>query len=390
VRLKHTALLTGPYDWDPALVPVQEFEARLAEVQHVLAKYQESGLVAHGNSAEYGALAYLTGFVPKLGPAFALVGRDRSVRLLVSGSPTMLSAAKRLTWIKDVRPVGDLRASIASWLSEGIRDERVAIGLWGSCAMAWRPYKAISTAIKPYGKMVDLGAPLEALRQRKSSWEHELSRQASRILHAAIRPIARVGTAGAGARSAALAAEHEAFVLGAQDVRILASARNGGPPLALDGPSDAVVDPLLAYVAVRFAGYWAEGFITVSRSPLGALRRAEDGLGAMLQRARAGVTFKELASFAEKHLSPYRIHPLVEHSIGNSIGLSLEEPCDPAPEETGTLQESGVYTLRCGAMGEGSDNAIVSAMMRIGHERIEVLWSGLGESKANDAARASL
>ncbi len=390
MRLKHTALLVGPYDWDPALVPVQEFETRLAAVQHVLGKYRGAGLVVHGNCAEYGALAYLTGLVPKLGPAFALVGTDGSVRLLVSGSPTMLSAAKRLTWIADVRPVGDLRTSIDSWLSELICDKPVAIHLWGGCALALRPFTAMAAAIEPYGKIVDLGAPLEALRLRKSPSEQELSRQASRVLDAATRPIARAVAAGAGARLAALAAEHEAFVLGAQDVRILASARNGGPPLALDGPSNVAADPLLAYVAVRFAGYWAEGFITVCKSPLGALRRATDGLTAMLQRARAGASFQELASVAQKRLSPYKIHPLIEHSIGNSIGLSLEEPCDAAPEGTGALQESGVYTLRCGAMGKGSDSAIVSAMIRIGYEKIEVLWSAPGESKANDTARASL
>ena len=30
MRMKNTALLTGPYDWDPELVPLAEFEARLA------------------------------------------------------------------------------------------------------------------------------------------------------------------------------------------------------------------------------------------------------------------------------------------------------------------------------------------------------------------------
>ncbi len=383
MRLKATALLTGPYDWDPALLPVQEFETRLAAVEHVLAKYSVSGLVVHGNSAEYGALAYLTGLVPKLGPAFALVGTDSSIRVLVSGSPAMLSAAKRLTWVEDVRPVASLRTSIDDWLTEVVPGEQGSVGLWGHHAVALRPYRAISAAIESHGKVLELCAPLEVLRLRKSSLEHELSRQASRILGASIVELARIVETGAGVRSATLAVERAAFALAAQDARILASARNGGPPLTLEGPSDALVDPLLAYVAVRFAGYWAEGFVTLSRAPTGALTRARDGLAAMLQKARAGVTFAELAAIAERHLSPYRIHRLVERSIGNSIGLSIEEPCDSASEQAGTIQEGGVYTLRCGAMGEGSDNAIVSAMIRVDEERIEILWSALDQSNKN-------
>jgi len=34
-----------------------------------------------------------------------------------------------------------------------------------------------------------------------------------------------------------------------------------------------------------------------------------------------------------------------------------------------------VYTLRSGAMGEGSDTAVVSAMVAINGTGIEVLWS---------------
>jgi hypothetical protein len=116
---------------------------------------------------------------------------------------------------------------------------------------------------------------------------------------------------------------------------------------------------------------------------MGALKRAQGGLATMLQRARTGVTFAELASAARSHLLPYRAHPLVARSIGNSIGLSLEEPCDSVLEENATIQEGGVYTLRCGAMGDGCDSAIVSSMIRVGEQRIEALWPTRGGSNEN-------
>jgi Xaa-Pro aminopeptidase len=379
VQLKHTALLTGPYDWDPALVPVQEYETRLAAVGQVLAKSSASGLIVHGNSSEYGALAYLTGFVPKLGPAFALLVKDTSVRLHVSGSPTMLAAAKRLTWQKDVWPVDDLSASIRDWMPEGLRGEQIQIGLWGSSALALRAYRAIKVAIEPHGHIADLGGPLEALRLRKSPWEQALLRQASRVLDRATRAMSGAAVAGAGARSAALAAEREAFAAGAQDVRILASARNGGPPLALDGPSDLVADPLLAYLAVRFAGYWADAFMTLSQSPPKALAHAQEALAAMLRIAGPGVTLQELAALGEEHLPPYKVHPFAAHLVGNSIGLSIEEPCEPVLAESAVLQPDGVYSLRYGATSEGSDNAMVSALILVRPQKTDVLWSALGE-----------
>src|ERR1700730_12255425 len=108
MRMKNTALLTGPYDWDPALLPLAEFEVRLADVRRVLAETGATALLVHGHSVEHGAIAYLTGFVPKLGPAFALVPRDGPIRLLASGGPGMIGSAMLLTWVEDVRPLSNL------------------------------------------------------------------------------------------------------------------------------------------------------------------------------------------------------------------------------------------------------------------------------------------
>jgi len=153
MRMMNTALLVGPYDWDPALVPLSEFETRLSAVRRVLAERGANALLVHGHSVEHGALAYLTGFVPKLGPAFALVPLDGAIRILASGGPGMMSSAKLLTWVEEVRPFGNLRDSLSEWFSYLARDGRVILGLWGGKAMAQRPYVAIANAIQPFGKI---------------------------------------------------------------------------------------------------------------------------------------------------------------------------------------------------------------------------------------------
>jgi len=383
VRVKPVALVTGPYDWDPAALPLREFESRLQNVRLLLADHEASALIVHGNSSEYGSLAYLTNFVPKLGPAFALIPQDGPVCLLVSGASTMRSAAKRLTWVEDVRPIGDLKASIGAWLSEVCPETNPAIGLWGHSRLASRPYTAIKTAIEPRGTILDVSVPLEALRLHKSDLEVELSRKSCGILHEAVSALTRAFRSGSGARSAALTAEYTAYQSGAQDARVYVSSHPGGPPLFIDSDEDRSLDPLLSYVAVRFAGYWSEGFVTLSQSPSAALTQAQKGLAAMLKCVRDGVTFDELAAIATKQVEPYAIHPLVQNSIGNSIGLSIEEPCE-TPSAPMSILSGGIYTLRCGVAGQAgdntADNAFVSAMISVANEHTEILWSALDSS----------
>jgi creatinase/prolidase-like protein len=289
MKMKNTALLVGPYDWDPALLPLAEFEARLAAVRRVLAERGASALLVHGDSVEHGALAYLTGFTPKLGPAIALIPREGPLRILASGGAGMMSSAKLLTWVKDVRPINDLRHSVSEWLAEFSGEGRAVLGLWGSNVMAQRPYQAVSAAIQPSGQMMlGLDDALDALRRHKSPRELELLREACRTLAAARNAFERALKDGAGARSAALAAERAAYANGAQDVRMLASARDGGAPQPFDAPDDCHVSPLLASLAVRFAGYWAEGLITIATPRGGALAHAQSALATMLREARPG------------------------------------------------------------------------------------------------------
>src|ERR1700674_832386 len=147
MRMKNTALLTGPYDWDSALLPLAEFEARLSAVRRVLVEFRATALLVHGDSVEHGALAYLTGFVPKLGPAFALVPRDGPVRMLASGGAGMIGSAKLLTWVEDVRPLSNLQNALSEWLGDMVRDGRAVPSLWGGSMMAQRPYVAVASAI---------------------------------------------------------------------------------------------------------------------------------------------------------------------------------------------------------------------------------------------------
>jgi hypothetical protein len=265
------------------------------------------------------------------------------VSLLVSGSSNMLGAARRLTWVEDLRALGDPRKSLAEWLR--MASESAVLGLWGRRAMTRRLHLLSAS-------LVDIDDSLDVVRQRKSQIEREMIIRACRRLAVANEAFARAVARGVGARTAAIEAEHAAYSAGAQDFRILASVRDGGPPLPFYGTADPVVRPVLVCMAVRYAGYWAEGLTTIA-SAGGAGVRAEAALATILENARVGVTFRDLAP-----------------ATCASIGLSLDEPSD-------SLEDGGVYTLRAGAAGADADNAVVSAMIAVNKDGgVETLWRG--------------
>ena len=366
-----TTLLTGPYDWDAALVPRSEFDARIAAVRAILRQHGLNGLVVGGTSPEHGALGYLTGFVPKLGPALAFIPNDGELRMVYSGGAAMLSSAQRLTFIADVRAMRDPEQEFAAWLRE---TKGARFALWGDCAITSDVRRALDRVVP--APIVVLDGELDALRRRKSACELALIRRACEILDVTLRELRAATVNGQGVRAASLAAERAAYARGAQDVRMLVSLRDGGMPQPLIGTDDPHVDPLLACIAVRFAGYFAEGLATITAKPtatFAAAGAADAALAAMLQTARPGVMASQLTEAARQALAGAKLHPLVAASPGNGIGVSRQEAPFLTDSDSSPLQDGDVCTLRAGAHAGAADSAIVSAMVRVGQSSAEIL-----------------
>src|SRR6201986_3865506 len=113
MQVLETTLLTGPYDWDARVLPRADYEARIQRVREAMAQSGATTLAVYGHPGNYSALAYLTNFTPKAGPALALVPREGAPRILASGTPKMMDAAKLLTWVEDVRPLGNAPKTVA-------------------------------------------------------------------------------------------------------------------------------------------------------------------------------------------------------------------------------------------------------------------------------------
>ena len=345
MRILETTLLTGPYDWDERALPRREYEARLERARAAMARAGTAALAIYGHPGNYGALAYLTNFAPKNGPALALVPRKGSLRILASGTPKMMDAAKRLTWVEDVRPLGNAPKTVAEFVGDGN-----ALATWAFGALPQALYTGIAGAVAPR-TLLSLDQALDAVRRRKSPCELELMRGAARLLATAADAFAASVRAGTGMRSAALKAERAAIAAGAQDARVMASLSPGGVPMPLDAASDErTLDPANAGIAVQNHGYWASGYVTVARRPGAAYARAREALAAALTVARGGA-----------HLP--------DGVAANAIGLTLEEGSG-VPLEAGA-----VYAVTSSAV-EGNTTAYASALVTVTENGSDALWQG--------------
>lgn len=343
MQILESTLLTGPYDWDDRGLSRGEYDRRIEQARAAMAQAGATALVIFGHPGNYGALAYLTNFTAKVGPAMALVPREGPLRILASGTPKMMDTAKLLTWVEDVRPLGNAPKNIAEFVGDG---NTLATWAFGTAPQA--VYGGLAKAMAPRA-LLPLDRELEAMRRRKSPRELELIRGAAGMLTKAAETFATRVRAGAGVRSAGLAAERAAIAAGAQDARVMASLSNGGAPLPLDAASDErVLDVANAGIAVQNYGYWASGTMTVARKANAAQARAKEALAAALGGARAGTR-------------------LPDGIAANAIGLSLEEgPGNP-------LEAGAVYAVTASAK-EGTETTYTSALIAVTDKGCDVLW----------------
>jgi len=309
------------------------------------------------------------------------IPREGEPRLLVSGAPNMLPAARRLSWIEKVEPLRDAGKTVLQWIKEsagsGEGAARHAIALIGGDSMRSALYRPFVEAFGPGNVPADVTASLRALMRHKRPRELTAMREGCAILTAAKNALAEAARSGTAMTAAILEAERVAYHAGAQDVRTLFSLDGGKTLRPFESPVDIAVDPLHVYVAVRCAGYWVEGFVIVASSPHPVASRASEALDAMVRIAKAGTPCRELVRIAEERIKPYGPHPMTAGNVGNSIGAFLEETPQLRANSNDKLEEGSVYTLRAGASDGREHHAIASAMIAVHGRGADVLWSSV-------------
>jgi Xaa-Pro aminopeptidase len=283
-----------------------------------------------------------------------------------------MGAARPLTWIMDVSPLRDAAGEIKRWLASqaGGAGPPVLIGADHMTAVLRR---GVVAAAGEEGKFEDATGALWALMRRKSAAELDAIRTACSILAAAMAAIGEAKRFGAGITAAVLAGERAANALGVQDVRTLFSVNGGRTLQPFEMPIEGAVEPLQVYVAVRRANYWVEGFATFSERPSPATDKAAGALRAAVAAIRPGTTSRDIASMIEESIQPYRPHPVTEHAFAAAMGTGLDVPRHAEPGDAFAAGE--VYSLRVGVTDGVEQHAILSAMIGVGDEASDMLWS---------------
>ena len=366
-----STLLVGQYDWDESRVPKAEFAERIGAFWESLPDKDCAGIAVYGDRRNNAELAYFSYLVPKLQDAVVLVPRSGSPRVLVGGGKNSMPTAARQTWV-DIEPLGDLAKVLAQWAA----DLKGKVAFVGDEYLRGPAHKGVAEALGSGELSAQAAAAVRRSMQRKRPREIAAVRDAVGALKAVAAALADARRGG-GVTDAIIKAEHAAHELGVEEVRTLFSVDGGKTLRPFITPIAKPADPLLAHFAVRHANYWADGFVTLASRPGAAQRKAGEILKALLPQVKPGAKGRELAAFIRAQAQGWQPHPMIAGSVGNAIGLALEEAPLLAADSDAPVEAGSVMSVRIGLTDGKGDNAIVSAMVLVNAGGNEVLWSAV-------------
>lgn len=370
MKTMQPVLQVGPFDWAASPLTLDAAQARLNDVKSFLRQRGWAGLLAFGDRSEYGTVGYLTNYAPRLSGAIVLVAAEGEPRILSFEGGRMIDAGKETTWVGDVRPIGNLAATIGEWVDAIGAHGRIATSDLG--IMSDKVYRDLS-ALPAITGAPDATQDILSLRRRKSDHEVSLLRDAARALGAAEQAVRKCFAAGDNATACLLAGEAAAMHAGAQDVRILFSVDGGRTLLPADADAPSVTDSLTVYYAIRQWGYWVDGFITATATLSTTQKAVRAALDAALKIARAGVTSAELIDAAYGGGGKPDRHSLLGDGCGHGVGTSLTEwPCLDRPQTT--LDVADVISLKVSLPTPDGGFAFGSALAHIGETGTDILW----------------
>jgi len=365
----------GSYTWAQDRLPYDEFTLRLEALHAAMDRNGWPAVLVYGDVREHAALAYLSNFIPRVRWGMALLPRSGEARLLCAMSTRDLPAMRTLTWIADVRSgMGpEWEKSFDPWF-EPLKTERtVELGTLGFDIMAPVLQQSVQRSLGERFVLRRADDVLTVPPHRKRPRELTMMRASCKLLQTAADAFVDNWRKSGEPETAALDAERLARSLAAQDVRTLVSLDGGRTLVPYRGLFEKKAGPLVAYLAVKVMGYWADMFITVDENRSPALQKTEAALDTLIAAVRPGVRAADLYAKAIATLAPLQLHPALSASVGHGIGLSLNEQPEFRAGDTSELAPDGVYGLQVGIADAQAGNALLSAIVRCTAKGAEVL-----------------
>jgi Xaa-Pro aminopeptidase len=366
----------GSYIWAQDRLPYDEFTLRLDALRAAMDRNGWPAVLVYGDVREHAALAFLSSFIPRVRWGMALLPRTGDARLLCAMSTRDLPAMRTLTWIADVRSgMGpEWEKAFDPWFERFIGDQAQKLGTIGFDIMAPVLHATVRRSLGERFALQRADDIVAIPSCRKRPRELTMIRASCKLLKTAAKTFAESWRRNHEPETAALDAERVARSLAAQDVRTLVSLDCGRTLVPFQGGFEKCSGPLVGYIAVKAAGYWADMFVTVDDGTItAAAQHTEAALDAIIANMRPGARIDTLHSKAVGALAPYKLHPALGGSIGHGIGLSLHEGPEFQLSANATLVGDGVYALQIGAADAKAGNVLLSAIVRVAAKGAEVL-----------------
>jgi hypothetical protein len=328
-------------------------------------------VLIYGDAAEHAALAYFSNFTPRLRWGMALLPRQGEPRLIAAMSPRDIPATRLMTWIEDVCSEAN-KDAFESWLAQFGGNEPVDIGAAGIDLMRPPLFERLEQSLGDRFRLHAADAAIAACRTARPR-ALSLIRAASDLVRTTAGAFVKSWRAGAGIETAALEAERTARLRAAQDVRMLTSLDGGGTFSPFSGSLEKTAKSLAAYVAVKHMGYWADTFVSLGDGITDVQQRVDAALDALLRATRPGAKATALYGHATDTIKPSTLHPVLSGSVGNRIGLSLDEGGSLTHNGEDVLSPGDVYTLHVGAHDFATHGAFASAMIAVTNKGYDLL-----------------
>ncbi len=368
VQTLQPTLRLGRDVWDRALLPEEEFRARVDRLRAAMRDRELDVLLLYGNGLdECGYPTYVSNYTVKLPfAALVILPLQGDLVLMFEGSTRGRSAAQATTWIDDVRPCWNIVETCAGALAEkGLSS--ASIGLAGIERLM--PYDQLDLlrATLAGAKCVDAEPFVDQLRSVKSDREINLVKSASRIVRHTLRTIETVHLDPITEAMVASRLIYGARVQGAEDVRVMIA-----DPLDTELIFRPAEDCLIAESAsvvvlcrASWERYWAEeiGTYRVRSGRLASACSESDiaWLDSVIEGFAAGRTVRE----SRGDLAPC--------CIAHGIGVTAVEPPILSPRDHGTRLQAGMCLSICATrISTGGATTVLGETFVLGTPRLRI------------------
>jgi Xaa-Pro aminopeptidase len=343
--------------WDQALLPSDEYTERVRNVQARMRQDGISALVIFSNSYENADTAYLAGGAG--GTLF--VGPDGDPVIFTGGGGRELPFQRMQTWISELTSAGGLAgARIAASLKERDVGPGATVGLVGAHLLSAGAHADLTKNLDGYN-LRDVDEMMRSVRASKRPREVAAVRIALRIAQDAREAAEKAFSDGAPTTKAMVQAEGSARRDRARDFRVLANI-DSNDMRPFEGLSDSGRTPLLMWLGLTYAGYWADVAFTFPEDSRGEARAAVD---AMIAAAKTGARSGDVAQAGLAHLSPAAREPALSYGLGGGIGLALNDWPAITPDGNDRLIEGALLSLRAFAR-DGERVSFTNAIVQVG------------------------